>query len=60
MIKLSSTSLPGVVILEPKVFSDERGFFMENFNARDFEQAGLPTEFVQDNHSQSVRGVLRG
>ena len=60
MIKLSPTSLPGVVIVEPKVFSDERGFFVENFNARDFEEAGLPTDFVQDNHSRSVRGVLRG
>ena len=54
MIKLSPTSLPGVV------FSDERGFFVENFNARDFQEAGLPTDFVQDNHSRSVRGVLRG
>lgn len=60
MIKLSPTSLPGVVIVEPRVFSDERGFFTENFNARDFEEAGLPTDFVQDNHSRSVRGVLRG
>ena len=60
MIKRSPTPLPGVVIVEPKVFSDERGFFMENFNARDFEEVGLPTEFVQDNHSRSVRGVLRG
>ena len=60
MIKLSPTSLPGVVIVEPKVFSDERGFFMENFNAHDFEEAGLPIDFVQDNHSRSVRGVLRG
>ena len=60
MIKLSQTPLPGVVIVEPKVFSDERGFLMESFNARDFEDAGLPTNFVQDNHSRSVRGVLRG
>jgi len=60
MIKLSLTPLPGVVIVEPKVFSDERGFFVENFNVRDFEKAGLPTDFVQENHSRSVRGVLRG
>lgn len=55
------TALPEVMILEPKVFGDERGFFFESFNARDFEQAtGLKREFVQDNHSSSVRGVLRG
>ena len=60
MIKLSETSLPGVLIVEPEVFSDDRGFFMESFNVRDFENAGLETKFVQDNHSRSVRGVLRG
>ncbi len=60
MISLRQTSLPGVVIIEPKVFSDERGFFMESFNASDFEDAGLPTKFAQDNHSRSVQGVLRG
>ncbi len=60
MISLRQTSLPGVVIIEPKVFSDERGFFMESFNSSDFKDAGLPTEFVQDNHSRSVQGVLRG
>lgn len=53
--------LPGVLILEPKVFGDERGFFYESFNARSFEQAtGLKTDFVQDNHSRSQKGVLRG
>lgn len=53
--------LPGVLILEPKVFGDERGFFYESFNARSFEQAtGLTTQFVQDNHSRSQKGVLRG
>jgi dTDP-4-dehydrorhamnose 3,5-epimerase len=60
MIKLSQTSLPGVVIVEPEVFFDDRGFFIESFNACDFEDVGLPTDFVQDNHSRSVRGVLRG
>ncbi|NBP95452.1 MAG: dTDP-4-dehydrorhamnose 3,5-epimerase [Gammaproteobacteria bacterium] len=54
------TSLPGVVIVESRVFDDARGFFMESFNARDFAEAGLPTHFVQDNHSRSTRGVLRG
>lgn len=56
-----STALPEVLILEPKVFGDERGFFFESFNQRDFEKAtGLNVQFVQDNHSRSVRGVLRG
>jgi dTDP-4-dehydrorhamnose 3,5-epimerase len=56
-----STDLPGVIILEPKVFGDQRGFFFESFNARSFAEAtGLQREFVQDNHSHSQRGVLRG
>jgi dTDP-4-dehydrorhamnose 3,5-epimerase len=54
------TSLPGVLRLEPRVFSDDRGFFLETFNAAKFREAGLPQEFVQDNHSRSKRGVLRG
>ncbi len=55
------TTLPGVLILEPKVFGDERGFFYESFNARAFETAtGLKRNFVQDNHSRSQKGVLRG
>ncbi len=55
------TALPGVLILEPKVFGDERGFFYESFNARVFEDAtGLKRQFVQDNHSRSQKGVLRG
>ncbi|MFM0011372.1 dTDP-4-dehydrorhamnose 3,5-epimerase [Paraburkholderia sediminicola] len=55
------TSLPGVLILEPKVFGDDRGFFFESFNAHAFEQAtGLKREFVQDNHSRSSSNVLRG
>ena len=60
MINLIQTTLPGVVIIEPKVFPDTRGFFLESFNSSDFEDAGLPTDFVQDNHSRSVQGVLRG
>lgn len=55
------TSLPEVIILEPKVFGDERGFFYESFNAKKFEEAtGLCPNFVQDNHSKSSKGVLRG
>lgn len=60
-MKVITTSLPGVMILEPKVFGDERGFFYESFNARAFEEAtGVKTTFVQDNHSRSQKGVLRG
>jgi len=56
-----ATAIAGVLILEPKVFGDARGFFMESFNARDFAQAtGLDIDFVQDNHSRSKQGVLRG
>ncbi|MBH3429214.1 dTDP-4-dehydrorhamnose 3,5-epimerase [Pseudomonas alkylphenolica] len=55
------TRLPGVLIIEPKVFEDPRGFFYESFNAQAFEQqTGVSTTFVQDNHSASHRGVLRG
>lgn len=55
------TAIPEVLILEPKVFGDERGFFFESFNARAFGEAtGLNPNFVQDNHSRSQRGVLRG
>ncbi len=55
------TKIPGVLILQPQVFGDARGFFLESFNARDFAQAtGLDVQFVQDNHSKSARGVLRG
>lgn len=60
-LTVTPTALPEVLILEPKVFGDERGFFFESFNARAFEQAtGLKREFVQDNHSRSGAGVLRG
>jgi dTDP-4-dehydrorhamnose 3,5-epimerase len=53
--------LPGVLVLEPKVFEDQRGFFFENYNARDFaEKTGINTPFVQDNHTRSARNVLRG
>ena len=60
-MKVTPTTLPEVLLLEPAVFGDERGFFMESYNARRFREAtGIEAEFVQDNHSRSVRGVLRG
>lgn len=55
------TEIPEVLLIEPKVFGDERGFFMESFNQRNFsEKTGVNLEFVQDNHSRSTKGVLRG
>jgi len=60
-MKVIETLLPGVLVIEPKVFGDERGFFFESFNAHRFaEMTGVTAPFVQDNHSRSVRGVLRG
>ena len=60
-MKFTPTALPDVLIFEPKVFADERGFFLESFNQRAFEAAmGHTVSFVQDNHSCSQRGVLRG
>jgi dTDP-4-dehydrorhamnose 3,5-epimerase len=60
-MRVIETSLPGMLVLEPRVFGDERGFFFESFNARRFaELANVTGEFVQDNHSRSARGVLRG
>lgn len=60
-LNVVSTDLPEVLILEPKVFGDDRGFFFESFQAKVFEQAtGLRREFVQDNHSRSMGNVLRG
>jgi dTDP-4-dehydrorhamnose 3,5-epimerase len=58
--KKISTSLPGVVVLEPRVFADERGFFLESYNEKDFAELGIAERFVQDNHSSSQRNVLRG
>jgi len=58
---VTPTAIPDVLVLEPKVFGDARGFFFESFNARDFaEVTGVQAEFVQDNHSKSGKGVLRG
>src|SRR5258707_11169141 len=59
-IKKIPTSLPGVFILEPRVFGDERGFFFESYNQRSMAAAGIDGRFVQDNHSSSTRNVLRG
>lgn len=60
-MKVLPTTIPDVLVIEPKVFGDSRGFFLESFNARAFHAAtGLLPEFVQDNHSRSSRGVLRG
>ena len=53
-------ALPEVLLIEPRVFGDDRGFFYESWNRRAFREAGLDVEFVQDNHSRSRRGVLRG
>jgi dTDP-4-dehydrorhamnose 3,5-epimerase len=59
-MQITPTNLPDVLLIEPKVFGDERGFFMETYQARKFAEAGLPTSFVQDNHSRSRQGTLRG
>lgn len=60
-MKVTPTALPEVLILEPKVFGDDRGFFMESWNAKTFREAtGLDVHFVQDNHSRSAKNVLRG
>jgi len=60
-MKVTTTAIEGVLIIEPKVFGDERGFFFESFNQRAFNEAvGHTVDFVQDNHSRSAKGVLRG
>jgi len=60
-LEVKRTGIPDVLILEPRLFGDARGFFMESFNQREFDAAvGAPVAFVQDNHSRSARGVLRG
>ncbi|GAB4488767.1 MAG: dTDP-4-dehydrorhamnose 3,5-epimerase [Anaerolineales bacterium] len=59
-MKITPTTLPDVLLIEPRVFQDERGFFMETYQARRFAEAGIPTNFVQDNQSGSRRGILRG
>lgn len=59
-MRFIETGLPGVVIVEPEVFGDDRGFFMETYHQQKFEMAGISMPFVQDNHSRSASGVLRG
>ena len=59
-MEVHDTHLKGVRLIVPRVFEDDRGFFLETFNAAVFEENGLPVNFVQDNHSRSTRGVLRG
>ena len=59
-MKFSPSRMPDVFLIEPRVFGDARGFFFESWNEREFAHAGIRARFVQDNHSRSVRGVLRG
>lgn len=59
-MNIVETALPGVMIVEPRVFGDDRGFFFESWNADAFAKGGLDLRFVQDNHSKSAKGVLRG
>lgn len=60
-MKVTATAIPGVLVLEPRVFGDSRGFFFESHNDKRFkEETGVDVRFVQDNHSRSARGVLRG
>ena len=59
-IKVTRCEIPGLCVIEPKVFYDERGYFVETYNYNDFKEEGLDMQFVQDNQSMSVKGVLRG
>ena len=59
-MKFEATPLQGVYLLKPRVFGDPRGFFLESWNAETFRSAGFDLNFVQDNHSRSARGILRG
>lgn len=59
-MKITETKIPDVKIIEPKVFGDERGFFMETWNEKAFRESGIDATFVQDNHSRSVKNTLRG
>lgn len=59
-MKVLETPLAGALVLEPKVFADDRGFFLESYNQKAFQEIGIRDKFVQDNHSYSKRGVLRG
>lgn len=59
-IKVNKTAIKGLVVIEPSVFGDARGYFMESYNKEEFHKAGLTMDFVQDNESKSSKGVLRG
>lgn len=59
-VNIKQLSLPGVLLIEPKCFEDNRGYFMETFHQQKYQKAGIDQAFVQDNHSHSSRGVLRG
>lgn len=59
-MKVTPTVLPDVLLIEPRVYGDARGFFFESWNEKTFREAGIREHFVQDNHSRSARGVLRG
>ena len=59
-MKITSASISGILLIQPKVFEDERGFFLESFQKRRYAEAGINADFVQDNHSRSRHGILRG
>jgi dTDP-4-dehydrorhamnose 3,5-epimerase len=60
-VKITTLSIPDIILIEPQIFSDDRGFFFESFNEKKFREAtGVKANFIQDNHSQSTKGVLRG
>ena len=59
-MKVTELEIPGVLLIEPAVYSDERGFFMETYHAGKYASFGIPENFVQDNHSKSMKGTLRG
>ena len=59
-MQVIETNLPGVLVVKPRVFADERGFFLETYNEARYREAGVPCTFVQDNHSRSTKGILRG
>jgi len=59
-VKITETYIPGLLIIEPWVFADQRGYFFESYNQQKFQEAGISTVFIQDNESKSGRGVIRG
>lgn len=60
MLAFIETEVPGVILIEPQIHGDERGFFLESYHAAKYREGGIPGPFVQDNHSRSSRGTLRG